>query len=99
MTHLARAINHFMARNPDISAAETARRSDIDPSHLCLLRQGRRGLSPKVLKQLASVICKTHREKCELIAAHMRDESCGYTPQFIEIKILSGKPSGKRKIL
>jgi hypothetical protein len=97
MTHLARAINHFMSRNPELSAAEVAKRSRIDPSHLCLLRQGRRGISSKVLKRLASVLCKTRREKCELIAAHLRDESCGYCPQFLEIKIRNGNTLGNAK--
>lgn len=94
MTHLARALKRLM---PYRGSAEIARRIGISNSHLTLLRQGKRGVSKDVLRDLAKSVCSSESDRAELIAAHLKDESCGYWPSKIEIAILSGKRSGKRE--
>jgi transcriptional regulator with XRE-family HTH domain len=87
MTHLAREINRLMKQRSDLSALEIATRAKIDPSYLWMIRTKKRSASKDVIKTLAKLLCKTKHERAKLIAAHMMDESLGYCPRLIEIKI------------
>lgn len=98
MTHLSIAINRLMLERPKLSAAEVAKKTKVSTAYISRLRSGeRKGVSTEVLTRLAVALTNSTTERAELIAAHMKDESCGYWPKLIEVKILSGKQSGKRK--
>jgi transcriptional regulator with XRE-family HTH domain len=95
MTHLGKAINRLMLERPKLSAAEIARKTRVSPAYICRLRSGQRsGVSTEVLARLAKILTDSETERAELIAAHMKDESCGYYPRLIEIRIKSGNTFG-----
>jgi transcriptional regulator with XRE-family HTH domain len=97
MSHLGNAINRLMLERPQLTAAEVARKTRVSTAYISRLRTGeRKGISPEVLTRLAAALADTRAERAELIAAHMKDESCGYYPEFIAIRILSGNKRGNK---
>lgn len=88
MTHLGIAISRLLFENKQLST-NVAKKAGIDPSYLSRLQKGQVGVSPETLLRIAKALGKTSIERAEIIAAHMKDESCGLCPGQIQI-ILNG---------
>ncbi len=98
MTHLGLAINRLMLERPNLTAVEVAKKTGVSTAYISRLRSGERsGVTAQVLSRLATALTNSSHERAELIAAHLKDESCGYYPNLIQIQIRNGKPSGNRK--
>lgn len=87
MTHLGNAISRLMITYPKHTAADIAKKAGFHRSYLSRLQSGQVGISPKALVKLANAITRDGRERAELVAAHMKDESCGFYPDLIQITI------------
>lgn len=98
MTHLGDILTEIFSGEDHGFAASIAKRCGLSPSTMSKLSSGRMThLHPKHVLKIADAITDDPYERAEIIAAHMKDESCGYSPGMIEIKIRSGNPSGKPK--
>lgn len=85
MTHLGNVINRLFLEH-GISAKKIADQAGIQTSDMSRLRSGkRRYISQENLAALAMALGRNTKERAELIAAHMKDESCGYYPDFIQV--------------
>jgi predicted glycosyltransferase len=83
MTHLANAINLLISGK---SAGNISKAAGIDPARLSRLRRGKTDfITQEDLSGLALAIGKNTSERAELIAAHLKDQSCGYYPDIIQI--------------
>ena len=95
MIHFSKAINSIISRHHFGFAAEVANRAGISKAYITRLRHGdKKGITPKTLSKIVKAITSSDRERAELVAAHLKDESCGYFPDFIEIKIKRGNKNG-----
>lgn len=98
MNHFRKAMNQIIESKPFGFSMEVARKIDVDPGYITRLKQGtRKGMSPEVRMKLICALTDSFEERAELIVAHLKDQSCGYYPGMIEIKVRSGKRSGKAK--
>lgn len=94
MTHIANAINRLMLKQPGMTAKWISARTGIDQSYISMLRSGKRDyISKENLASLALAIGRNTEERAEIIAAHLKDESCGFYPDLIQIKIGGKNPS------
>jgi transcriptional regulator with XRE-family HTH domain len=98
MTHFGNAIARILLNHPRGHAQRIADKIGMSRSTISKLQNGPiMHLSPKRLKKLVDALSENEYERAELIAAHMKDESCGYVPGMIEVRIKSGKQSGNGK--
>lgn len=90
MTHLGTIIRRILSERPKVTAAAIAEQAGVDRSYVSRIMHGRTGVSREVMAQIALALGGNTAERAEIIAAHMKDESCGYYPEFIKV-ITSGK--------
>lgn len=95
MTHLGNTISRLMLANPKLTGKVIADKAGIDPSFLSRLQKGKIGISQESLAKLALAISSHQADRAELIAAHMKDQSCGFYPDLIQVSI-GGKVSNTK---
>jgi len=94
MTHLGTAISRLLLQNKRL-AKDVALKADIDPSYLSRVQRGQVGISVSNLASLALAISDRQSDRAELIAAHMKDQSCGFWPDLIQISTNGKRSEGK----
>lgn len=86
MTQLANIINRLLT-DRDMTAQELSDKAGIGATWLSKIRSGRLTyVSQEHLAAIALALGRNHSEKIKIIAAHLRDESCGFAPDMIEIR-------------
>jgi hypothetical protein len=87
MTHFGKVLKRLM-REHQIKGAHVARITSLDGGYISRLAHGQQsGASQKAVRAILRAVAKSDRDRAELIAAHMKDESCGYYPKFISVVV------------
>jgi len=94
MTHLGTAISRLLLQNK-LLAKDVARKAGIDPSYLSRVQRGQVGISVSILASLALAISDHQSDRAELVASHMKDQSCGFWPDLIQISTNGKRSEGK----
>lgn len=97
MSHLANTVSRLMLERK-LRAVYLAREVGVDPSLISRLRSHKaERISLDNLASLALALGRDKQERAEIIAAHLKDESCGFYPDFVNISI-GGKDSANTEL-
>jgi len=92
MTHLGNIISHLLLERSEINASAVAAKAGIDRSFLSRIIKGQASASKEVISKIALALGRNNSERSEIVAAYLKDKSCGYYPGAIQISVSKSTP-------